>query len=640
MVRPLFPGWILMLTALRKFTGTWVAKVLFLLLIGSFAIWGIEDVVRNAGRDSALARVDGQPIPIEEAQAAARREISRITRQLGPSFQGNEEIRKALAAQAVEGLVMDRVLRSEASRMGVVVPDAAVTGAVFAIPQFQGVDGRFSRDVLFNFLRTNELTEQQFLALMRADLARQQIAGAVRGGAIAPATMAEPLTRFMQERRTADVARFPTAAAAQPAAPTEAQLRRFHENNPNLFSTPALREAVVAMLTAEMLASEVPVAEADIAAAYESRRVQFETPERRVLQQALLRDQAAALLISEQWRAGADWAAIEAATTAVQGQASALPETDRAGLPLPSLAAAAFTLAEGAVSPPVQSPFGWHVFRADQITPGQTRPLAEVRDTLRQELALEKALDLAFERATRYEDQLAGGATLEEVARQHRLAFAVVRSDAQGRDVSGAEVTMPVRAVQRAETLRLIFAANAGDAARLNEAVDGFIGIELREIIPPTLKPYEAVEAEVGAAWMMEAQRRAQEEAATLMLTALRAGTVFDVAAAAANATAGRLSLFGREPGRDSPVPAELLAPLFELAAGAATMVATRDGFAVGQVVAIDIPDLAAEAEALARMRTEVQRSIADDLEAQFQTALRARSTVRVNQTLLESLGR
>jgi peptidyl-prolyl cis-trans isomerase D len=629
-----------MLTSLRKLAGTWFAKALFLLLIGSFVIWGIEDVVRSSGRDFALARVDGQPIPLEEAQAAARRDITRITRQLGPNFQGGEEIRKALAAQAVEGLVMDRVLRGEADRLGVVVPDVAVTSAVFAIQQFQGVDGRFSRDVLFNFLRTNDLTEAQFLTLMRSDLARQQIAGAIRGGAIAPAAMAEPLTRFLQERRTADVARFPTAAAPPPPTPTEAQLRRFHENNPAQFSTPAMREAVVATLTAEMLAPEVQVADADIAAAYEARRAQFETPERRVLQQVLLRDQAAAQTIAQQWQAGADWATIEAAATAAQGQAVALPETDRAGLPLPALAEVAFALAQGAVSAPVQSPFGWHVFRAERIIPGNTRPLEAVTAELRQELALEKALDLAFERATRFEDQLAGGATLEEVAREGHLAYAVVRTDAQGRDASGAEVTLPVRTVQRPETLRLIFAANSGDAARLNEAVDGFIGIELREIIPPALKPYESVEAEVREAWRLDAQKRAQEEAATAMLTALRAGTAFDAAAAVTNATTGRVGPIGREPVRDGPVPPELLAPLFELAAGEATMVATRDGFAVGQVVAIQVADLSAEAAALDRMRAEVRRSIGDDLEAQFQAALRARSTVRVNQTLLESLSR
>ena len=64
-----------MLTALRRLASTWVAKALFVLLVLSFAIWGIGDTVRNLGRDTSLARVNGQPIEMEEAQAALRREL-------------------------------------------------------------------------------------------------------------------------------------------------------------------------------------------------------------------------------------------------------------------------------------------------------------------------------------------------------------------------------------------------------------------------------------------------------------------------------------------------------------------------------------------------------------------------------------
>ncbi|HEY4253270.1 MAG TPA: SurA N-terminal domain-containing protein, partial [Roseomonas sp.] len=195
-----------MLTALRKLAATWFAKLLFILLIGSFGIWGVEDVIRNVGRDDALARVDGLPISQEEAQQAARREIARITRQLGQNFDGNEEIRKALAAQAVEGLVLDRVMQSQARQLGVAVPDEAVRNAVFAIPGFRGVDGRYSADMLYQFLRTNDMTEQQFLGQMRGFLAAQQITVAVRSGAVAPALIADSLTRFLQERRSAEVA--------------------------------------------------------------------------------------------------------------------------------------------------------------------------------------------------------------------------------------------------------------------------------------------------------------------------------------------------------------------------------------------------------------------------------------------------
>jgi peptidyl-prolyl cis-trans isomerase D len=629
-----------MLTALRKLAGTWVAKLLFILLIGSFAIWGIEDSVRNWGRDDALARVDGQPIPVDEAQQAARREVARITRQLGQNFEGNEEIRKALTAQAVDGLVLDRVMRSEARRLRVAAPDDAVRGTVFSVPAFHGVDGRFSPDLLAQFLRMNEMTEPQFLEQIRNGLMARQVVAAVRAGAAAPAAIAEPLTRFLQERRVAEVAQFPVAAAPEPAAPTDAQLRRFHENNPDRFSTPALREAVVAVLTSDMLAGGVNVTDAEIEAAYDQRRAQYETPEKRVLQQVVVQDEAAARAIAERWKAGAGWSDIEAAAREAAGQAVELPETDRGGLPLPALADAAFGLAQGAVSDAVRSPFGWHVLRAERVTPGVTRTLADVREEVRRDVASDKALDLVFQRSTQIEDQLAGGATLEEVARGNNLRFAVVRTDAQGHDANGNEVVLPVRPAQRPETLRQIFAASQGAAARLNESVDGFIAIELREVIAPALRPFESVQDAVRTAFIEDAKRRHQEEAATAMLTALRAGTPFAEAAAAANATAGRVGPMGRQPDAQTPIPPELVSPLFELARGEATMVATRTGFAVGQVAEINIPDLAAEAAALERMRAEVARSIGDDLEVQFQAALRARSDIRINRQMLESLSR
>ena len=64
---------------------------------------------------------------------------------------------------------------------------------------------------------------------------------------------------------------------------------------------------------------------------------------------------------------------------------------------------------EGSVTAPVQSPFGWHVFKVQKVEPGQERPLAELHDQLKRDLAQEKAADIAFERANKVEDALAGG---------------------------------------------------------------------------------------------------------------------------------------------------------------------------------------------------------------------------------------
>ena len=134
-----------MLTAMRRLAGTWPARLLFLLLLASFLVWGIEDVVRNFGRDSAVARVGDESIELPEAQAAARREVARIARQLGNRFEPNEDIRRAVAATALERLIAQYALRNEATHLGLAAPDAVVRDAVFAIPGLRGAVRRASR---------------------------------------------------------------------------------------------------------------------------------------------------------------------------------------------------------------------------------------------------------------------------------------------------------------------------------------------------------------------------------------------------------------------------------------------------------------------------------------------------------------
>ena len=161
-----------MLTALRRLAATWVAKALFVLLVLSFGIWGGGDVVRNFGRDTNVANVGGLAVPLEDAQASMRRELQRIQRQAGPQFEADPRIRMAVAQQAVESLVNDRVIKLEQEAMRVAAPDSAVRDFIRSVPAFRGTDGGFSRAVFDSFLRGNDLTEQSFIGLMRADLAR------------------------------------------------------------------------------------------------------------------------------------------------------------------------------------------------------------------------------------------------------------------------------------------------------------------------------------------------------------------------------------------------------------------------------------------------------------------------------------
>lgn len=627
-----------MLTALRRLAGTWVAKILFVVLILSFAVWGIEDVVRNLGRETAVARVGGEPIELAEAQANARREMARIARQLGNRFEPDDNIRRAVAAQALEQLIADRALRAEAKRLGIGTPAEAVRNSVFAIPGLRGPDGTFSRQILDSFLRQNELNEPQFLQVVASDLLRQQLAGAVRAGAAGPDAMSAPLLAWLMERRAAEVVAVNTAAMPDPDPPTEAQLRRYQENNPARFSTPEYREAVIAVVTPQALAAEIEVPDADLAAAYEQRRAQYDTPERRALRQAVVPNEAAAREIAAAWRGGAAFPAIEAAAAAADGSAADLGLLDRATLPLATVAATAFAAPAGGVTDPVQSPFGWHVLQVERIEPAAVRTLAEVRDELRLEVAHDRAMDLAYQRANRVEDALAGGAPLAEVAQRFGAQVASVTLDATGRDPGNAVVALPVPEAQRADLLRAVFAARQGDAPRMTEMGDAFVAVELRAVTPPALRPFESVEGSLTTAFIADARRRTAEERAAALLAAVRGGRTMPEAAEEAGFTAQRIGPFGRNPQQAGALPPELLAPLFEARVGDVTMAETRTGFAVARLTEVIPFNPASDPLGLGRIRSEIEQSMQDELEEQYALALRGRADVRINRSLLDQV--
>ncbi len=632
-----------MITWFRKLAQSWVAKILFVLLILSFGIWGIEDVVRNIWRETAVVRLQGGDIEVPEAQMAARRELMRLQRQLGPSFEPDQAIREAVAARAVETLIAERAQRIEAARLGLATPDEQVASYVRAIPSFQ-MGGQFDRLILDQFLRQNDLTEPMFLQIVRDDLQRMQLIGAVRAGAPAPDTLSRALLRWERERRVAQLVELPLLDAPDPEEPNEAQLARFHANNPDRFSTPELREAGLAVLTPEILLDQVEVTEEEVRAAFEARRAQFGTAERRQIEQVLVPDEAKAREIAAAWTANPDFAAITTAATEAGGNAIELGTLTRAELPVPELAEAAFAATAGAVTAPVRSAFGWHVLRIVAVTAGSEARLEDVRDQLRREIGLERAGDLAFERANKFEDALAGGARVEDAAREFGLTLTTVVLDAEGRDPDGLPVALPVPPDARAETLRALFAAQPGAAPRLQELrqADGFIAIELHEVKPPSLKPLATIEADVRLAYLTDARRRFQEERAGALLAAVRGGQTLEAAAEAAGLRSDRIGPVGRRPDPAATpgqaIPAELLPGLFAARLNEATMAATPAGFAVAQLLEITPPDTAAENDALATARRVIQQQTAEDLETQFAAALRNRAAPRINPTLMQQV--
>ena len=632
-----------MITAFRRYLETWVVRGFFLIMVLAFISWGVGDVIRMIGTSTWVAKVGGQTIEGMQLQEAYQRDMAQVTRNLPSGQEPTQEMRDSVAHDALQQLITQAALNQELQRLHVVAPAQAVRQMVFAMPAFRGSDGQFDQQTYQAALRNNGLTEQRFLDLMRGELEQRQLLGAVSAGAATPDVLLHPLYEGQFEKRSADMVEFPIAAAPEPPAATEAELQRWYDNHPDLYSAPEYRRIKAVVLAPQTLARDIPITDAELQAAYDRRKADYITPARRSAEVISVADDAKAKALADTWRGGADWAAMRKAAQDAGGSAITLDEATESQFPDPDLARTVFAATPDAVAGPEKGALGWHIVRVTKATPRVEKTFDEVKDALRDELLASKATDLMYDRANKVDNILGTGASLDEMPNDLGLVGVAGTMDAQGNTAEGTPAPIPGPTELRAAMVKAAFEAQKGDPPRLVEVPtpstggSAYYALAVEDVTPPAVKPFEDVKERVENDWMRNAQRRAQEQAAAKLLATVKGGQSLADAAAVAGVTVRRTPLVTRGASADG-MPQQLALPLFALKQGEPTMVETGDAFIVAAPAEIVKADPKADPAGFSEVRQAVARSVGTDLATVFADALRARAQPRINQSVLDNV--
>jgi len=149
---------------------------------------------------------------------------------------------------------------------------------------------------------------------------------------------------------------------------------------------------------------------------------------------------------------------------------------------------------------PVASPFGPAIFRINAVLDATEIPFEEVQDDLRSEVTADAARRAISDLREGFDDLLASGATLEEVADETQMVLGTIRYDGSQED--GIAAYEAFRAV--ADTIE------DGDFPEILDLSDGGVfALRLDQIVLPTLPPLDDVRADVIADWTIYATQDA-----------------------------------------------------------------------------------------------------------------------------------
>ena len=611
-----------------------VTFVLFGLLIASFAVWGIGDIFQVHPQQLAVAEVGKTRIEQQDFARALNREVNRLSARLGQRMDSEQARAFGIVDQVVGQLVGRALVDQKVADLGLTVTEDLLKRRIVEDPAFEDDTGRFSRARFAHTLQISNLSEQEYLERLRRDILRQQLVGAINETVPAPRALAETLFAYREETRTARALRVPKDTITEIPEPDQAALQAFHGEFSSSFMASEFRAATFIHLRAEDLAAEISISETELRAEFEARRDELRVPERRRLTQAVYDDQAAADAAMDRLRGGASFESVARETT---GDAPAeLGLVERGELP-GALAEAAFAPREGEVSAPVQTDFGWHILKVEEVIPAEEPDFETERQELRQDMAMAMAIDSAASIANQIDDELAAGLTLEEVGRALGLKLRQIEAiDREGLDQDGEGVPdLPLDGF-----IQTIFDTAPGEDSLLSETGDGgYFILRVDGVTPAQLRPLDEVRDQVVALWRDAHQAEKVREVATALADRARNGeSLEDIAQAEGYSveTTVPLTRFESDPARS--IAPSLAGKLFDLKRGEIDTVLAPDGHVVFELLEIQAADTASQETAVTALSTGLSNAMRNDMLEQFMANLRAEYSVTVNQTAIDNV--
>lgn len=608
-----------------------MTKILFVILILSFSIWGVADHITRQPSERPAITVGDVTISAKIVQEEFNRDVTRLRTILDKlSFTAEDAHRLGFMQRTINRLAVTAALDVAARAYHLRAPDELLAKSISRNTNFHDATGNFNRTLFQHTVAAQGQSEEVYLRDLRQRLLRVQLSDPLIHAVTVPETSIEHFKQHRYERRVAEIVTLPIVAVPVFPPPDSVTLEAFYKDNAATFTAPEYRTISAILLTRATVAPLVSIADDVVQRAYDESRPTLRIPETRTVEHVLLasREQAESMR-----RLLIKGLSLTQAADALAHHVTPLGRLNRAEMEKiePALAEAVFTKAPlDTVLGPIKSAFGWHLMRVTATFPAGIASLALVRDQIQEDLIAEKTGDVVYDLSGKVEDAINGGASLEEAAQHVGLSVSVFSVDKSGLGRDG-RIVPPLPSMR--EFLAVAFTTKEGSQSIMTESDSGFFVLRVDRVLPAMLLPMKDISQELIDKWAMTQSRNTARQKAENVEKLLRGGLSLQEAALDYSSSFHVSKPLLRTDG-DEQLPPTFITRLFRLAVGETLVDENAESFFVGRLQSIRAPVL--DASTLVDMKREMTKQYTEDILAQFAAAVGREFNATINSRALE----
>jgi peptidyl-prolyl cis-trans isomerase D len=501
-----------MFDSIRNHSKIWMG-LLFLLVIPSFVLFGLDSYSRFEDKGAVVARVDGQKITQAEWDSAHQAEVDRIRvsmPNLDPKLLDSAEARYA----TLDRLVNERLIARASEKQLLVTSDQRLARYLQQDPSIaglRGADGKLDMERYRQLAASQGMTPEMLEARVRRDLSNQQVLAGLQGSVFATQRQTDMALDAYLQRREIQVQRWMPADFASKVQVTDADLARYYQEQSERFRSVENADVEFLVLDVAALQAKIVLPEQDLKTYYEQNLQRLGGQEQRRASHILVnaakdlpaadkqkaRAKAESLLAAVR-KAPKTFAEVARKNSDDTGSASRGGDLDffARGAMVKPFEDAAFALQKGDISDIVESDFGFHIIQLTEIKLPQAPSFESMRPQLEADLRKQQAQRQFAELAETFSNSVYEQSdSLAPVAKRLKLTV----QKAQGLTRTPAAGAQGV--VNNPKLLQAVFSEDSvvkrRNTAAVEVAPNTLVSARVVTHRPAAVRPFEDVKANV-----------------------------------------------------------------------------------------------------------------------------------------------
>jgi peptidyl-prolyl cis-trans isomerase D len=472
-----------MLQYIKKYMKGWFLGIILFFIFISFAFWGVGDIFR--GGSSYILKIGKYKI----SRDTFLREFESNVNYLKKNKKLNKIELENVVNETLSNLKDRYLILNAANLMNLNISEKILRKKIYENELFQNKlkNNKFDKNIYTNFISRNFSSEENYLEYLKNQILIEIIANYFEKKIYYPQNLTNKIYNKLEEKKSFQIASIDkNYQRTVIKIPNKESMLKYFNKNKKKYLFDERRSFSYIFVNLNYLKKKVEVNEDEIIDSYNNQKQDFLVPEKRKVEQLFFDNEEIGKKILNSINKENKFKEIAEKEKEKNISYIALGLVEKEQL-FDEFADQVFKLKENEFSKLIKTDIGWHILKVTEIIKSKSKKLSEVKNTIKEDIALTKSYDELDIVLNEVEDELTNGANLEEISNKLNLDLINVKL-LEKKSFFNSDLPNEIKINNFYQE---VFEEELNSDLFIEEIEDGFFIVRVDEIVNEQLKTFE-----------------------------------------------------------------------------------------------------------------------------------------------------